>query len=347
MALWLLRGGSQGEYETKFLDEKRAFLTWDGLKDDLSQISDRVSLRNLLEETYPECSKHQIGNFLGQVRSFSKSMQIDDLIAMPRKGKSIIVFGKIRGEYEHHPEAENPFYHSREIEWFDEEGMLRSKIDQDLLYSLGASQTICQITKNDAERRIRTIVSERPDSHSHYQPATQQEERAADAEEEQESVDFAALARDQIAKEIIKKFKGHGMTRLVEAILKAQGYTTFKSPEGPDKGIDILAAPGQLGFAQPRICVQVKSSDSPIGHQTLNELIGVMQNVAADQGLLVSWGGFRSSVEKETAQHFFKVRLWDQDTILDQLFSSYEKLDENIRAELPLKRFWSLAEPQE
>lgn len=266
---------------------------------------------------------------------------------MPRKGKSIIVFGKIRGEYEHHPEAENPFYHSREIEWFDEKGILRSKLDQDLLYSLGAFQTICQITKNDAERRIRTIFPSGPDSHSHYQPATQQEERAADVEEEQESVDFAALARDQIAKEIVKKFKGHGMTRLVEAILQAQGYTTFKSPEGPDKGIDILAGPGQLGFAQPRLCVQVKSSDSPIGHQTLNELIGVMQNVAADQGLLVSWGGFRSSVEKETAQHFFKVRLWDQDTILDRLFSSYEKLDENIRAELPLKRFWSLAEPQE
>lgn len=333
MALWLFRGGSQGEYEPKFLDEKRVFLTWDGLNDDLSQIRDRDSLRNLLEQRYPEASRHSIGSHLGQVWSFLKFMQVRDLIAMPRKRKSTIVFGEILGEYEYDPNAENPFCHSRKVKWFNEDGLSRAKIDQDLLYSLGASQTICQIVKNDAENRIRAMVSVAPGSHS--------------IEEEQESVDFVALARDQVAKEIIKKFKGHGMTRLVEAILKAQGYTTFKSPEGPDKGIDILAAPGHLGFAQPRICVQVKSSDSPIGHQTLNELISVMQNIAADQGLLVSWGGFRSSVEKETAQHFFKVRLWDQDIMLDQLFSSYDNLDEDIRAELPLKRFWVLAEPQE
>ena len=347
MALWLFRGGSQGEYEPKFLDEKRVFLTWDGLNDDLSQIRDRDSLRNLLEQRYPEASRHSIGSHLGQVWSFLKVMQVRDLIAMPRKGKSTIVFGEILGEYEYDPNAENPFCHSRKVKWFNEDGLSRAKIDQDLLYSLGASQTICQIVKNDAENRIRAMVSVAPGSHSDYQPTLQQEAKSTDIEEEQESVDFVALARDQVAKEIIKKFKGHGMTRLVEAILKAQGYTTFKSPEGPDKGIDILAAPGHLGFAQPRICVQVKSSDSPIGHQTLNELIGVMQNIAADQGLLVSWGGFRSSVEKETAQHFFKVRLWDQDIMLDQLFSSYDNLDEDIRAELPLKRFWVLAEPQE
>ena len=346
MALWLFRGGPQGEYEPKFLDEKRVFLTWDGLKDNLSQIRDRDSLRHLLEQRYPEASRHTIGSHLGQVWSFLKFMQIHDLIAMPRKGKSTIVFGEILGEYKYHSDSENPFYHSRKVKWFDKDGVLRAKIDQDLLYSLGANSTICGIVKNDAEKRIRAMVSVDPDSHRDSTNA-QQEAKSTDVEEEQESVDFVALARDQIAKEIIKKFKGHGMTRLVEAILKAQGYTTFKSPEGPDKGIDILAAPGQLGFAQPRICVQVKSSDSPIGHQTLNELIGVMQNVAADQGLLVSWGGFRSSVEKETAQHFFKVRLWDQDAILDQLFSSYDNLDEDIRAELPLKRFWVLAEPQE
>jgi len=41
----------------------------------------------------------------------------------------------------------------------------------------------------------------------------------------------------------------------VEAVLKAQGYTTYLSPEDPDKGIDILAAPSGLGFgSQEYVC---------------------------------------------------------------------------------------------
>jgi len=51
------------------------------------------------------------------------------------------------------------------------------------------------------------------------------------------------LTSDRIASLIISRFKGHGMALLVEALLKALGYITFRSPAGPDKGVDILAAP--------------------------------------------------------------------------------------------------------
>src|SRR6516225_7886975 len=92
-----------------------------------------------------------------------------------------------------------------------------------------------------------------------------------------------------------------------------------------------------LGFGQPRIVVQVKSSDLPIDRSTVDQLIGTMQNVHAEQGLFVSWGGFKSSVEKETARQFFRVRLWDQNALIDQILENYDKLDEDLRAELPLK----------
>ena len=75
---------------------------------------------------------------------------------------------------------------------------------------------------------------------------------------------------------------------------------------------------------------------------TLDQLIGAMQNVNAEQGLLVSWGGFKTSIDKELPTQFFKVRLWDQDSIIDELMSNYDRLDEDIRAELPLKRIWTL-----
>jgi restriction system protein len=48
-------------------------------------------------------------------------------------------------------------------------------------------------------------------------------------------------------------------------------------------------------------------------------------------------------VNKDEAPQFFKVRFWGQDDIIDEIFAHYDKLDEDIRAELPLKRFWTLA----
>ena len=156
--------------------------------------------------------------------------------------------------------------------------------------------------------------------------------------------DLTQAARDQIAKLIIARFQGHGMARLVDAVLRARGYSTFLGPEGPDKGIDILAAPDPMGFGEPRICVQVKSGDSPLDRPTLDQLIGVMANVNATHGLLVSWGGFKSSVDREKATQFFRVRLWDQGDLIGQVLAYYDKLDEGIKTELPLKRIWVVAE---
>lgn len=164
---------------------------------------------------------------------------------------------------------------------------------------------------------------------------------------EQPEANLELLARDQIAKLVIQRFKGHGLAVLVESILRAQGYITYRSPEGPDKGVDILAAPGSLGFGSPRICVQVKSGDLPVDSPTLNQLVGAMQNVQADQGLLISWGGFKSSIDRDIPAQFFRVRLWDQDKLIDALLSNYDRLDEDLRADIPLKRVWTVAEVEE
>ena len=76
-------------------------------------------------------------------------------------------------------------------------------------------------------------------------------------------------------------------------------------------------------------------------------MIGAMQNVHADQGLFVSWSGFKQTVMREVPNQFFKVRLWNQNDLIDQILVNYDKLDPDIRAELPLKRIWTIATPDE
>ena len=156
--------------------------------------------------------------------------------------------------------------------------------------------------------------------------------------------DIERFDKDQIAKFLKAKYSGHAMAELVEPILIAKGFHIYRSPEGPDKGVDLLAAPGELGFQSPKLCVQVKTGDTPVDRPTMDQLIGAMQNFGAESGLLVSWAGFKSSVDKEIPSQFFRVRLWDQDTLIEELLACYDQLDEDLKSELPLKRVWTIVQ---
>tara|TARA_R110002049_G_scaffold100902_1_gene245306 strand:+ start:8300 stop:9331 length:1032 start_codon:yes stop_codon:yes gene_type:complete len=338
MALWLVRAGKSGQYEDKFLTEGRIYLTWNHVSNDLSKLNAKEQLTEIVDQYYPDNKKGRTRNWVSQLWPFAHGMAIGDWVVLPSKKKSSVHIGKITGEYVNSPELESPYYHYRSVDWFATD-IPRSNFDQDLLYTFGAFLTICRIKRNDAENRIKKMAQNGWKSSPKDIPLIVSE----DDTDEATQIDLEQLARDQIAKLIISKYKGHGLADLVDAILKAQGFTTHVSPPGPDKGVDILAAPGVLGFGSPRLCVQVKSSDSPLDRPTLDQLIGTMQNFKAEQGLLVSWGGFKNSVDKEIPSQFFNVRLWDAASIVDEFFRHYDLLDEDIKAEIPLKRVWTLA----
>ena len=40
---------------------------------------------------------------------------------------------------------------------------------------------------------------------------------------------------------------------------------------------------------------------------------------------------------------FFRVRLWDQNDLIEQLLAHYDQLDDDLRADLSLKRIWTVA----
>lgn len=343
MALWLCRAGRHGEHEQKFLDEGRIYLTWRDLERDLGKLADRQQLMAVLEEVYPKASMGRRRQNSGQIWAFVKRMSKGDWVCMPSKRKTIHV-GEITGDYTHDSGAEAPYFHYRTVNWLETD-IPRTNFDQDLLHSLGAFSTICQIKRNDAEARIRGMKTNGWKSVGVKAKPTVEsaDDEIATDEETTAEFDLEQIARDQIARTIYAQYKGHGLESLVEAILNAQGFTTHHSNKGADGGIDILAAPDTLGFGQPRICVQVKSQDSALERPVLDQLVGTMQHVGADQGLLVCWGGFKKTIMAEVPRLFFKVRLWDQNDLIDQFLAVYDKLDEDLRAEIPLKRVWTVA----
>lgn len=346
MSLWLVRAGRYGEHESKFIDDNRAYLTWDNLPEDMSAIPDYEGIKALLVSKYPAEGIRKVSNWSGQVWAFVLGLKTGDWVVMPRKNKPTIAIGEVKSPYKFDASGGGDYRHFREVKWLNTE-VPRSAFDQDLLYSFGAFLTVCEIKRNDAEARVRAMALQSWQSAPPTAVTVTTGGNAADDTQPETHIDLEQLARDSIAKLIIQKFKGHGMARLVEAVLKAQGFTTYLSPEGPDGGVDILAASGAFGFDAPRICVQVKSGDSPADRPEFTQLIGAMENVKAEQGLFVSWSDFKQTVYKEVPNKFFKVRLWNQNDLIEQILANYEKLDQDIRAEIPLKQIWTIAATDE
>ncbi len=339
MALYLVRAGRDGQFENRFIDDNRVYLQWGGLFADknIAGIGDYEAIKQAALVEAPDDKPKAIINGVSQINAFVHRIAKGDLVVLPLKHKPAIAVGKIVSEYIFNPANEEGFRHYRDVEWLNPE-VSRSVFDQDLLYSFGAFMTVCQIQRNDAENRIKALSAAgwQRSGHTHCLPCGTQEAEVGP----EEFPDLEILARDQLIALIDRKFKGHAMERLVEGILKAQGYSTWRTPGGADGGMDILAAPDSLGFGTPRICVQVKSQDMPVDRPTLDQLRGGMNRSKATHGLLVAWGGFKSSVEKEIPHQFFEVRLWDKQELILQLLAVYDKLDEDLRAELPLKRVW-------
>jgi restriction system protein len=335
MALWLVRAGQHGEHEQAALQHGVVVIGWRDWKKlpDLSGIRTREELVQLLERTFPESAK-TVPNWTGQIWAFLKKIQVGDLVVLPLKTQGAIAVGKVTGGYAYQTGLAPDVHHTRQVKWLKMD-VPKTAFQQDLLYSFGANMTVCQISRNNAEDRVRAIVEGRPAPTS----------VAGEEAEELPPRDIEEVAHDQIITHINQQFKGHELARLVDAVLQAEGYLTRRSLPGADGGVDILASKGAFGFDAPRLVVQVKSGDTPLDVNVLRSL--PLDRFRADHGLLVSLTGFNRKTLEEARDSFFKIRLWDSDTLLDAVLKNYERLPEDIRAELPLKRVWALVPPEE
>lgn len=152
-----------------------------------------------------------------------------------------------------------------------------------------------------------------------------------------------SLAREEIIAHI-QSVDAYKYQDMVAALLNAMGYhTPFVAPKGKDGGVDILAYRDPFGSQAPRIKVQVKHrSTQKVTVQEVRELAGLL-NKDGDTGLFVSTGGFTDDAVAEmrrAARHIEKV---DLDNFIDMWEEYYDKLEEEHKYLLPLRRLSFLA----
>jgi len=158
--------------------------------------------------------------------------------------------------------------------------------------------------------------------------------------EAEAALDPAGIAREQIRHRISHVIAGHDLADLVGAIYEARGFSVTLSPPGADGGIDLLIGSGATGRESPTIVGQVKTGQA--GVEQYRAIFGLKEGMKADQGLLVAWGGFQGTVRREARAAHFSMILWDADDLLDALFEAYDRLRDDVRSRLPLKRAWTL-----
>jgi restriction system protein len=333
--LWLVRLGKHGEREAHALAQSELVLGFN--VGDLGNAKDRNAVLDLIAKAFPDKKAKTQLNFAAGLNQFCNVMEVGDIVVVPLKTAPQIALGRVTGPY-----ANSSGRPSRPVKWLKPD-LPRAVFRQDLLYSFGAFMTVCEVRRNDALRRVEAILKTGHDPG--YEGDVQPDSTTSDSSDQFR--DLAEFGRDQIERYIASSFVGHDLTRLVAAILQAQGYLVNVSPPGPDRGIDIVAGRGPLGFETPRLVVQVKSGNVTADQPTLQALIGAVQDTHADHGLLVCWGGFKNTVDIRKNDLFFRIRLWGRAEIIDALLQVYERLPEEFRAELPLRQVWTLVVPDE
>lgn len=342
---WVVRAGKYGERDPWVLANGRAGTGWAEVPD-LTACSSREDVTAVVAQVYAGESAPTQAAAAGQLWAMRGRIKPGDLLVLPVKTTKQIAIGVVSAGYEYLRDEASDRRHVISVDWKVTD-LSRAVVKQDLLYTLGSALTIFAPTRNHAVKRLVALMETGSDpgavpfGHAPKIPAM--DPSPDDTVDEPElDVDIEETALNQITTKIAEEFTGHDLAHLVTAVLDAEGFVCTVSPPGADHGIDIVAGRGLLGMDSPKVIVQVKS-ESGVGEGVVRDLVGVVHSQNADQGLLVAWGGLTSSARDAVKQQRFLVKAWTSQDVVDAVLRTYDRLPEDIRARLPLRRVWMLA----
>lgn len=346
---WVVRAGKYGEREQWAMEQGWSGGGWREVPD-LTDCITREDLAKVVAATFPTAPDGRLNNFIGQLWALRSRIQAGDLLVLPLKTTKQIAFGRVTGGYTYRSdEPDLDKRHVVKVDW-QRTDLPRTAVKQDLLFSLGSALTVFAPSKNNAVTRLERLLSTGVDAGnaallgpSSGVAKVPEPGEDTDVDKPELAADIEQAALDQITARIAEEFTGHGLATLVSAVLTAEGFYCDQSPPGPDGGIDITAGRGPLGLDSPRLLAQVKSGGQ-IGAPVVTQLHGVMTTHGAEQGLLVAWDGLTKPARDTLKNQALRVRVWQDTDVVNAVLRTYDRLPEDIRTRLPLRRVWMLSE---
>ena len=277
----------------------------------------RDAFRDKYVQVYPDAKKGSIGTGVGMLYRFLYEIQVGDYIIFPSKADRMVNIGKVEGEYQYIPDADE-FVQQRKVRWLKH--LPRTAFSQGALYEIGSALTLFAV-KNYPDEFLRALEKG-------FRKAPQEKDDSVGATAE----DIIETTKDYILKEISRQLKGYDLEEFVADLLRAMGYRTTVSPRGGDSGIDITAYKDEL---PPRILVQVKSQDGDIKEATIQSLKGAMRE--GDYGLFITLSNYTKNA-KRYLDNTPIIRGINGTELVELVLKYYDSLSEQYRKMIPLQK---------
>jgi restriction system protein len=203
-----------------------------------------------------------------------------------------------------------------------------------------------ELLLDKAMRAYRDLKASQP-TKSETKSAPQSEDlNEAEVEQAERSLVFESAEGEALAEieEHVRGLSPSEFQQVVAALLRGMGYATpFEAGGGPDGGTDILAYPDPLGAKTPHIRVQVKHR--PSSKATREEIAALRGIIRQDReiGLFVSSSGFTTEAMREARNGSIHIELMDLGRFLNQWMAHFERMTEEDKAKLRLRRVYFLA----
>ncbi|MCG7971863.1 MAG: restriction endonuclease [Candidatus Thiodiazotropha taylori] len=326
---WVVRAGRGAVRMDEFLENNVVGVGWD-LLPDLSGYSDRKQVLNLVKESWPEWKPGKQAASAGQLYRFAHEITKGDRVLTYDPQKRIYNVASVEGEYRYQQGKIEGFPHLLPVTWVGE--VERDRLSTSAKNSLGAISTLFLVPEKVADEIDAILTGKKP--------VLPDPDKADETDDEQILEDVEAKALEFI-KDRVSQLDWEEMQELVAGILRAMGYKTRVSANGPDRGKDIVASPDGFGFESPRIVVEVKHRGGAMGSSAIRSFLGGRH--PDDKGLYVSTGGFSKDAYYEAERANIPLTLMTLDELVLALLEHYEDLDIDTKQMVPLKRlYWPI-----
>ena len=325
--IWVVRAGSGGARAQEFEQFGVAAIGYGDIGD--IRGIDRAGVLELMRAAHPDDSDATLTSWTSQVFRFANEIEVGDWVLTPDGGTRELLIGRITGGYEYQPAPRIPaFHHVRQVEWQTRRS--RDLLPRRVLYSLGALFTVFR--PNGRDHLLAFIEGrEQPDEVATLVSSS------GDGDSESDLFEDVLSRSEELIQARVAQLDGYETQHLVAGLLRAMGYFTRVAPEGPDGGVDIVASRDPLAVEPPVIKVQVKARPSSRSSPSdIRELAGVLRE--GERGIFVSTGGFTRDAQADAAAG--RVTLIDIDRLQELLVEYYDRLDQDTKSLVPLRRLY-------
>ena len=189
----------------------------------------------------------------------------------------------------------------------------------------------------EAQRLYKQWADEQPPKDDEEQDQAEQE--IADASVTLEQAEEASWEE---VREALYALDPYEFQRLVGGLFRGMGFfVEWIAAPGKDRGVDIVALSDPMGTGGPRVKAQVKREQAKTSATTLRAFYSVLH--PGDIGVFVTLGGFTSDAVIEARNEARQIRLIDATQFFNLWVEYYEKIPEEDRRRLPIRRVPFLA----